>query len=125
MSNPGVPTAAANKQQKTNDRILSDQESSNGKSQKKTDKSFPAEYYTVRKMRVNSQQHTELPTVCGDSRLTDIARGLPPGFENPGDDRHLSVKNSHIPALKKNVSSSVFDDGGAARVRVMRDKTQH
>jgi hypothetical protein len=35
MSNPGVPTAAASKQQKLNDRILSDQESSNGKSQKK------------------------------------------------------------------------------------------
>jgi hypothetical protein len=63
-------------------------------------------------MRLNSEKSKELTSVDGTSRRAGTPRGLPPGFELAEDDRHLKVKNFHIPAFKRNVSSSVDNAGG-------------
>jgi hypothetical protein len=72
---------------------------------------FPAAYYSVRKLRANSQPSAELQSITGDRRSdTKLPKNLP-GFEITDDERQYQVKNFHVPALKKNVSSSVCREG--------------
>jgi hypothetical protein len=108
ISNSGVPTAKEN----PNKGCILTFPDPLQKNIRHTEKTYPDEYYAVRKMRLNSEKSKELTSVDGTSRRAGTPRGLPPGFELAEDDRHLKVKNFHIPAFKRNVSSSVDNSGG-------------
>jgi hypothetical protein len=107
ISNSGVPTAKENPNKGCILTVPDPQ-----KNIRHTEKTYPDEYYAVRKMILNSEKSKELTSVDGTSRRMGTPRGLPPGFELAEDDRHLKVKNFHIPAFKRNVSSSVDNSGG-------------
>jgi hypothetical protein len=75
---------------------------------KKPEHLFPPAYYSVRKMRYNSMP-TQDATVNGDARSGSGSGAV---RRAAGDDRRYTVKNFHIPAYKRNVSSSISNDGG-------------
>jgi hypothetical protein len=102
---PGVPTGKKN----IGTRTLSYSGSGETKNSNRT---FPNEYYSIRKARAGMRKQKELPAVTGNVRTANLPRGLALGFENSDDDRHLSVRNFHIPELSKNNSESIADDGG-------------
>jgi hypothetical protein len=91
-------------------RLLTD---SGSGSPRRAGSGFPSDYLNVRKQREKANPFTVLPTVEGNRRkMAECVRSLP-GFDLPNDDRQHGVSNYHVPALKKNVSSSVRrDDGG-------------
>jgi hypothetical protein len=80
----------------------------------RTEQNFPPAYYSVRKMRYNSMPSIDLLSVTGNAKE---GSGSGPGkraagFEIAGDERQYTIKNFHIPAYKRNVSSSISNDGG-------------
>jgi hypothetical protein len=84
-----------------------------GSGEKPREKNFPPAYYNVRKLRANSQPTTELHSLTGDRRGS-VAKNhnkLTPGFELKDDERQHTVKNFHIPSLKRNVSSNIVREG--------------
>jgi hypothetical protein len=95
LSNPQIPGAPTLKHAE-NDRILREQVPENIH----TGNTFPNEYYNVRKLRAKKNVAAELLTVDGNRHTGTGNHGLVPGFEIRNDDRHLSVKNFHIPDHK-------------------------
>jgi hypothetical protein len=68
---------------------------------------FPHAYKKVRAMRMGAQKTAKLGQVGGITRVvTNTPSGLA-GFDLPEDDRQFQVVNYHIPALRKNISTSV------------------
>jgi hypothetical protein len=76
-------------------------------------KSFPPAYYNVRKLRANAQPTAELYSITGDRRGSAVVNHnkLTPGFELKDDERPHTVKNFHIPAMKRNVSTNIIRKG--------------
>jgi hypothetical protein len=84
-----------------------------GSVEKTREKNFPPAYYNVRKLRANSQPTTELHSITGDRRgkVVKNHNKLTPSFELKDDERQHTVKNFHIPSLKRNVSSNIVREG--------------
>jgi hypothetical protein len=88
-------------------------------------KNFPPAYYNVCKLRANSQPTTELHSITGDRRGSEVVNHnkLTPGFELKNDERQHMVKNFHIPAMKRNVSTSIVREGN--EIHCVTCKTAH
>jgi hypothetical protein len=91
--------------------------SGSGSSSTSRVKSFPSAYYNVRKLRANAQPTAELCSITGDRRGSAVVNHnkLTPGFELKDDERPHTVKNFHIPAMKRNVSTNIIRDGNEIR----------
>jgi hypothetical protein len=62
-------------------------------------------------MRAKQNAPADLLTVDGNRRTGIESHGLAPGFEIRNDERHLGVKNFHIPDHKRNISSTIDNSG--------------
>jgi hypothetical protein len=84
---------------------------------KSSGKNFPPAYYNVRKLRVNSQPTTELHSITGDRMGSGVVNHnkLTLDFELKNDERQHTVKNFHITAMKRNVSTSIVREGNEIR----------
>jgi len=86
-----------------------DGEGSDSSSAKCAAPRFPPEYNTIRAARANGQPTKQLGGNVLASR-NDTAKTSHGSFELEGDNRQCTVKNFHIPALKRNASASAHRD---------------